>query len=147
MSGGGAGAGAAAPLGLVVVTHGGLAFELVKALERILGSADGVRALSLGWDEDLNASRKSVQEAIAAVDRGAGVLVLTDMFGGTATNVSLSFLREGVEIVTGVNLPMLVKFAGLRSGTALKDAAARIRDQGQRSITLATDYLDPSGRP
>lgn len=133
------------PLGLLVVTHGGLAFELVRALERLLGSAEGMRALSLGWDDDLPAARKAVQEAIAAVDRGAGVLILTDMFGGTPTNVTLSLLREGVEIVTGVNLPMLVKFAGLRDIMDLKEAAARVRDQGQRSIALATDYLDPAG--
>ena len=135
-----------APLGLLVVTHGGLAFELVRALERILGPVEGVRALSLGWDDDLTAARRAVQEAIGAIDAGAGVLVLTDMFGGTPTNVALSFLREGVEIVTGVNLPMVVKFAGLRVGCGLKEAAARVRDQGQRSIALATDYLDPAGR-
>jgi PTS system mannose-specific IIA component len=135
-----------APLGLLVVTHGGLAFELVRAQERILGSVEGVRALSLGWDDDLAAARRAVQDAIGEVDAGAGVLILTDMFGGTPTNVALSFLREGVEIVTGVNLPMVVKFAGLRMTCSLKEAAARVRDQGQRSIALATDYLEPSGR-
>ncbi len=135
-----------APLGLLVVTHGGLAFELVRALERILGTVEGIRALSLGWDDDLAAARRAVQGAIGEVDAGAGVLILTDMFGGTPTNVALSFLRDGVEIVTGVNLPMVVKFAGLRTTCGLKEAAARVRDQGQRSIALATDYLEPSGR-
>ncbi|PYS95262.1 MAG: PTS fructose transporter subunit IIA [Acidobacteria bacterium] len=130
--------------GLLVLTHGGLAFELVRALERIVGSVDRVRALSIGWDDDLAAARREVQEAITEVDPGGGVLILTDMFGGTPTNVALSFLRDGVEILTGVNLPMIVKFANLRESASLKEAAARIKEQGQRSIAMATEYLDPS---
>jgi PTS system mannose-specific IIA component len=133
-----------ARFGLLVLTHGGLAPELVRALERIVGPLDRVRALTLGWDDDLVAARRSVEEAIAAVDPGGGVLILTDMFGGTATNVALTFLREGVEILTGVNLPMLVKFANIRDKCSLRDAAARIKEQGQRSIALATEYLDPA---
>jgi PTS system mannose-specific IIA component len=136
-------AGGAGRFGLLVVTHGGLAFELVRALERIVGAAEGVRALSLGWDDDLPSARREVERAIAEVDPGGGVLILTDMFGGTATNVTLSFLREGVEILTGVNLPMLIKFANLRDKCSLQEAAARIKEQGQRSIALATEVLGP----
>jgi PTS system mannose-specific IIA component len=136
-------AGGTGRFGLLVVTHGGLAFELVRALERIVGSVAGVRALSLGWDDELPAARQEVERAIAEVDPGGGVLILTDMFGGTATNVTLSFLREGIEILTGVNLPMLIKFANLRDKCSLREAAARIKEQGQRSIALATEVLNP----
>jgi mannose PTS system EIIA component len=131
--------------GLLVVSHGGLAFELMRALERIVGRVDRVRGLSIGWDDDLQAARKAVQDAIAAIDPGGGVLILTDMFGGTATNVALSVLRDGVEILTGVNLPMLIKFANLREQCSLKEAAARIKEQGRRSITVATEYLETPG--
>lgn len=137
-------AGGTGRFGLLVVTHGGLAFELVRALERIVGAVEGVRALSLGWDDDLQAARREVERAIAEVDPGGGVLILTDMFGGTATNVALSFLRDGVEILTGVNLPMLIKFANLPDKSSLAEAAARIKEQGQRSIAVATEYLGPA---
>ena len=135
-----------ARFGVLVVTHGGLAFELVRALERILGKVETLKALTLGWDDDLPQARRAVEQAIAAVDPGGGVLILTDMFGGTATNVTLAFLREGVEIVTGVNLPMLIKYANIRDKCSLKEAATRIKEQGQRSIAIATEYLDTSGR-
>jgi mannose PTS system EIIA component len=130
-----------ARFGVLVVTHGGLAFELVRALERIVGKVDGLKALTIGWDDDLTQARRAVEQAIADVDPGGGVLILTDMFGGTATNVALAFLRDGVEIVTGVNLPMLVKFVNLRAGVPLQDAATSVREQGQRSITRAGDVL------
>ena len=132
-------------VGLVVVTHGELAFELVRAFERIVGpAARRVRALSIGWDDDLQQARRGLQEAIGATDGGGGVLILTDMFGGTATNLTLSFLRPGIEIVTGVNLPMLIKFANLPGGTSLKEAAGIVKEQGQRAIALATEYVDPA---
>ncbi len=132
--------------GVLVVTHGGLAFELVRALERIVGKVEGLKALTIGWDDDLPAARRAVEEAIAEVDPGGGVLIMTDMFGGTATNVTLAFLREGIEIVTGVNLPMLIKFANIRDRCGLQEAAVRIKEQGQRSIAIATEYLGPAGR-
>ncbi|HKB08212.1 MAG TPA: PTS fructose transporter subunit IIA [Candidatus Polarisedimenticolia bacterium] len=135
-----------ARFGVLVVTHGGLAFELVRALERIVGKVDGLKALTIGWDDDLQQARQAVEQAIADVDPGGGVLILTDMFGGTATNVTLAFLRDGVEIVTGVNLPMLIKYANIRDKCSLREAAARIKEQGQRSIAIATEYLDPSPR-
>src|SRR6185436_1124795 len=132
--------------GVLVVTHGGLAFELVRSLERIVGKVEGLKALTIGWDDALPAARKAVEEAIAEVDPGGGVLILTDMFGGTATNVTLAFLRAGVEIVTGVNLPMLIKFANIRDKCGLQEAAIRIKEQGQRSIAIATEYLGPADR-
>ncbi len=132
--------------GVLVVTHGGLAFELVRALERIVGKVDGLKALSIGWDDDVPAARRAVEEALAEIDPGGGVLIMTDMFGGTATNVTLAFLREGIEIVTGVNLPMLIKYANIRDKCGLQEAAVRIKEQGQRSIAIATEYLGPAGR-
>jgi len=135
-----------ARFGALVVTHGGLAFELVRALERIVGKVDGLKALTIGWDDDLLQARRAVEQAIEEVDPGGGVLILTDMFGGTATNVALAYLREGVEILTGVNLPMLIKYSNIRDKCSLKEAATRIKEQGQRSIAIATEYLDPNGR-
>ena len=132
--------------GVLVVTHGGLAFELVRALERIVGKVEGLKALTIGWDDDLPAARRAVEEALAEINPGGGVLIMTDMFGGTATNVTLAFLREGIEIVTGVNLPMLIKFANIRDKCGLQEAAVRIKEQGQRSIAIATEYLGPAGR-
>ena len=135
-----------ARFGLLVVTHGGLAFELVEALRRIVGPLESVKALSIDWDTAPNESREAVRKAIEEIDPGGGVLIMTDMFGGTATNLTLSFLRDGVEILTGVNLPMMIKFANIDSTVVLREAAARIKEQGQRSIALATEYLDPSAR-
>jgi len=134
-----------ARFGVLVVTHGGLAFELVRALERIVGKVEGLKALTIGWDDDLPQARRVVERTIAEIDPGGGVLIMTDMFGGTATNVALAFLRDGVEIITGVNLPMLIKYANIRDKCSLKEAATRIKEQGQRSIAIATEYLDPSG--
>jgi mannose PTS system EIIA component len=134
-----------ARFGALVVTHGGLAFELVRALERIVGRVEGLKALTIGWDDDLPQARRAVEEGIAEVDPGGGVLIMTDMFGGTATNVALAFLREGVEILTGVNLPMLIKYANIRDKCSLKEAATLIKEQGHKSIAIAREYLDPYG--
>jgi len=138
-----------APLfGLLVVTHGGLAFELVQALRRIVGEVSPVKALSIDWEVGLSDAREVVRQSIEEVDPGGGVLILTDMFGGTATNVTLPFLRDGVEIVTGVNLPMMIKFANIARSSTLREAATLIKEQGQRAIVLAAEYLDaPSGEP
>lgn len=137
-------------VGVVVVTHGRLAEELVTAAQIIVGEGDHLRALSIGWQEDVDVARETVRKAIADADRGCGVLVLTDMFGGTPTNISLSFLAEGkVEIVTGVNLPMLVKCASLGrnlpSGLTLRQIAERVADKGRDSVKVAGDMLEPDG--
>jgi len=133
-------AGAAARPGLLILTHGGLAGELLRALETIVGAVAEARALSIGWDSDPAVAREAVRAALDAVDRGAGVLILTDMFGGTPTNLALAFHGERVTIVTGVNLPMLIRWASLPAGS-LREAAERVRDQGRNSITLADDFL------
>lgn len=130
-------------IGAVIVTHGNLAQELLAATERIVGSTEGLRAVSLGWDDEVADARDQISAAIAAVDSDGRVLVFTDMFGGTPTNVSLTFLEAGrVEIITGVNLPMLVKLTGLQKSEGdLLEIARQIRDRGQKSVYVASDIL------
>jgi mannose PTS system EIIA component len=126
-------------IGIVVVTHGRLAAELVNAARTIVGDIPLINAVSIGWADDMGAVREAIERALAEVGE-AGVLVLTDMFGGTPTNVSLPFLSERVEIVTGVNLPMLIKLTSLREGE-LVEIARVIRDQGKGAIYVASEVL------
>jgi len=130
-------------VGAVVVTHGGLAIELLEATARIVGSTEYIRAVSIDWDDEVADAHDQIEKAIAAVAAPGGVLIFTDMFGGTPTNVSLSFLEAGsVEILTGVNLPMLVKLANLQgSGAPLEEIARLVRDRGQQSVYVASEIL------
>jgi PTS system mannose-specific IIA component len=134
----------------LLVAHGDLASVLAKLVGKILGASLDIETVSVGWNDDVESSRRRVQDAIRRCDQGRGVLILTDMFGGTPTNVALPFLKEhNVEIVTGVNLPMLVKVPNVRDAPgSLRGAADRLRDVGQRAIQLATHYLEkPGGKP
>ena len=136
--------------GVLIVAHGDLAEVLARLVEKILGAAAGIQTVSVGWDDDVESARRRVREALEKAEKGRGVLVLTDMFGGTPTNVALPFLKEhNVEIVTGVNLPMLVKVPSVQDAPGtLHEAADRLRDVGQRAIQLATHYLEkPGSRP
>jgi len=126
-------------IGIVVVTHGGLAAELVGATRKIVGELPAAAAVSIGWEDDVDQARDAIDKALQEVGTEA-TLILTDMFGGTPTNISLPFLSESVEIVTGVNLPMLVKLSSKREGT-LSEVAARIRDQGKGAIFVASEIL------
>ena len=129
---------------VLVVTHGNLARELVLAARRIVGEVKELQALAIDWDDEVAAAGNAIQNAIKKMDQGQGVLILTDMFGGTPTNISLSFLKEGeVEIITGVNLPMLIKFCNLQERDDLRSVAERIKDQGRKSIYVATDVFKP----
>jgi PTS system mannose-specific IIA component len=129
-------------VGVLVVTHGGVASELVKAVRRIVGEVDNLHSVSIGWDDDVEQARRQILESIHKVDKGDGVLILTDMFGGTPTNLSLSFLEQGkVEIITGVNLPMLIKFYNLKNKSDIREVAQKVKEQGQKSIYVATDVL------
>ena len=131
-------------VGGVIVTHGQLANELVSAAEMIVGEIQHVTAVSIGWHDDVDVAREEIERAIQRVDTGSGVLLLTDMFGGTPTNIAASFLGQApVEIVTGVNLPMVIKLATQEEGEQLSDLARRVRDQGQQQIHLARDILTP----
>jgi mannose PTS system EIIA component len=128
----------------VIVTHGHLANELLAAAEMIIGAASHITSVSIGWHDDVDAAHAEVERAIRQVSQERGVLLLTDMFGGTPTNIASMFLAEGeVEVVTGVNLPMVIKLASQSEEESLADVAGRVRDQGREGIYLAGDLLAP----
>ena len=128
----------------VIVTHGHLASELLAAAEMIVGPVKHITAVSIGWHDDVDLAREEIERAIGRVGEGCGVLMLTDMFGGTPTNIASMFLAEGeVEVVTGVNLPMVIKLASQQEQESLVDVARRVRNQGQEGIYLAGDLLAP----
>ena len=132
-------------VGVVIVTHCDLARELLRAARLIVGeekALEGVEALSVQVSEMNDELRRRIAAAVRKVDRGQGVLILTDMFGGTPSNLSLSFLKEGeVEVVTGVNLPMMVALGNYREGKSLPELAHFITTYGRKHINLANDIL------
>jgi mannose PTS system EIIA component len=129
-------------IGALVVTHGHLGHELVAAAEMIVGEISHIRAVSIGWHDDVNDARKDMEQHIAEVESGKGVLILTDMFGGTPSNIALSFHEPGkLDVVTGVNLPMIIKIASQKEGDTLESLARIVRDQGRSSISMASDFL------
>ena len=128
----------------VVVTHGHLAGELLAAAEMIIGPISHITAVSIGWHDDVDAARDEVQRAIGRVSQGAGVLLMTDMFGGTPTNIASMFLEEGkVEVITGINLPMVIKLASHSGPESLNEVARRVCDLGRQGIYVAGDLLTP----
>lgn len=132
----------AAP-GLLIVTHGRLAEELEKAARRIVGEVPALASISLDWDDDVADARRRIEEGIARVAVDGRVLILTDMFGGTPSNVALSLLEPGkIDIVTGVNLPMLTKFANLHALDAFDETVRRIAQQGRDAIQVASQVLE-----
>lgn len=134
-------------IGGLIVTHGRLAVELLNAAEMIVGEIHHVTAVSIGWHDDVDMSSQMIAKAVKRVDSGEGVLILTDMFGGTPTNIASTFLEDGqVEVVTGVNLPMLLKLAQLEPGQDLAVAARLVRESGQKSIQIASELLAPQDR-
>lgn len=129
-------------IGVIVVTHGQLATELVNAAETIVGDLPQFAAVSIGWHQDTQDAREEIAQAIARVDQGQGVFLLTDMFGGTPSNLAMTFLSQNnVEVITGVNLPMLIKLAGLQEQTDLLAIAREMREQGRNAIWVASDLL------
>ena len=129
-------------IGVVVVTHGQLANELVNAAEMIVGDLPQFAAVSIGWHDEANDARADIADAIARVQGESGVLILTDMFGGTPSNLGLTFLEANrVEVITGVNLPMLIKLASLRGSQDLQTAAREMREHGRNAIWVASDLL------
>jgi PTS system mannose-specific IIA component len=134
-------------IGVVVVTHGQLATEFVNAAETIVGDLPHFTAVSIGWHDDVQDARAEIATAVGRVQRGAGVLILTDMFGGTPSNLGLSFLEtDTVEVITGVNLPMVIKLAGLQNDKPLLDVARAMREQGRNAIWVASDLLRGSSK-
>ena len=132
-------------IGGVIVSHVRLANELLSAAEQVVGQLDHIKSVSIGWHDNVEAARDEIERAIDDVSEGNGVLLLTDMFGGTPSNMSLSFHDEHqVEVVTGMNLPMLIKLATLREGKPLDELAAFIKAYGQRNISVASELV-PEG--
>ena len=131
------------PVGVVVVTHGQLAAELVNAAEAIVGDLSNIASVSIGWHDDVDAAREEIGAAVARVATPAGTLVLTDMFGGTPSNLAVTLLApERVEVVTGVNLAMLLKIANLRESSDLRAIARTVREHGRAAVWVVSDLLE-----
>ncbi len=131
-------------VGIVIVTHGDLAEELLRVTELIVGKLPNFVAVSIDPTQDPEVSRKEILARIKKVNQGEGVLLLTDMFGGTPSNLCLSFLDEGkIEVLTGVNLPILIKLATYRGKETLTELAKYIQNYGQKNICLASNILKP----
>jgi PTS system mannose-specific IIA component len=128
---------------MVLVTHGRLAVELVAALEHIVGAQQAVAAVCIGPDDDMEARRREILDSVARVDDGGGVVVLTDMFGGTPSNLAISIMDKAkIEVIAGVNLPMLVKLASVRKDSDLAKAVDDAQDAGRKYINVASRLLD-----
>lgn len=128
----------------VIVTHGYLANELLAAAEMIVGPVSHITSVSIGWHDDVDAARHEIERAIARVSQERGVLIMTDMFGGTPTNIASMFLADGqIEVVTGVNLPMVIKLASQTQNESLAEVAIRVRTEGREGIYLAGELLAP----
>jgi PTS system mannose-specific IIA component len=130
-------------IGVLITTHGGLGHELIKAAELIKGPLKGVVHISVDQTKGLEDIKKEISAAIKKLDQGKGVIILTDLFGGTPSNISLSFLKEGkVEVITGVNLPMLLKLTDVRENMALREYAIFIKEYGIKNICVASEILN-----
>lgn len=129
-------------IGLVLVTHGGLAREFVSAMEHVVGTQQNVTAICIGPDDDMERRRIDILEAVKAVDTGEGVVVLTDMFGGTPSNLAISIMDQAkVEVIAGLNLPMLIKLAKVRQTESLEAAVEQAQDAGTKYINVASKLL------
>jgi len=129
-------------IGGLIVSHGKLAEELLNALTIIIGEAVNIEAISIGWYDDVEESKKKISQSLKRIDQKNGMVIFTDMFGGTASNLSFSFLKDNqVEIITGVNLPMLIKFVSLQRRNNLKEVAKKVFEQGKKNIHLASALL------
>ena len=131
-------------IGGVIVSHGQVANELLAAAETVVGNMSHITAVSIGWHDDVELAKNEISRAIKKVSSGSGVLLLTDMFGGTPTNISAMFLKENeVEIVTGVNLPMVIKLASQNNQMSLSEMAKDVEVQGKQSIYRTGALLEP----
>ena len=129
-------------IGVVVVTHGQLSSELVNAAEMIVGDLPHFTAVSIGWHEDVNDARGDIALAVERVQAGDGVLILTDMFGGTPSNLAISIMEgQHVDVVAGMNLPMLIKLASVREDATLEQAVSFAQDAGRKYISVASKIL------
>ncbi len=129
-------------IGMVLVTHGDLAVEFVKAMEHVVGPQSAVAAICIGPDDDMESRRDDIAKAVAAVDMGRGVIILTDLFGGTPSNLAISLLETGrVEVIAGINLPMLIRLESARKTMSVVNAVAAAREAGKKYITVASEVL------
>ena len=129
-------------IGLVLVTHGRLAAEFVVAMEHVVGPQSAVEAICIGPDDDMEMRRGDIAKAIRTVEGGRGVIVLTDLFGGTPSNLAISLMQPGkVEVIAGINLPMLIRLEGARRTMSVKDAVAAAREAGRKYISVASEVL------
>jgi len=129
-------------IGLVLVTHGHLAEEFVRAMEHVVGRQEAVATVCIGPNDDVERRRKEIAEAIKTVDSGDGAIILTDLFGGTPSNLAISLMEAGrVEVIAGINLPMLIRLAGARKGSTVQVAVGAARDAGRNYITIASEFL------
>ena len=129
-------------IGIVIITHGGLATEFRAALEHVVGPQVGLETLSIGPEDDIETRRSELIEAVRRADQGRGVVILTDMFGGTPSNLAISVMDDtGAEVLAGVNLPMLVRLASVRKDKALATAVDLAKDAGRKYISVASQVL------
>lgn len=129
-------------IGMILVTHGNLAEEFVHAMEHVVGDQSAVETVCIGPNDDMERRRSEIAQAIEAVDSGEGVIILTDLFGGTPSNLAISLMQAGkVEVIAGINLPMLIRLAKARQCMPVRDAAIAARDAGRNYITIASEYL------
>ena len=129
-------------IGLVLVTHGRLAAEFITAMEHVVGPQEAIEGICIGADDDMEARRKDIAEAIGRVDRGSGVIILTDLFGGTPSNLAISLMKSGdIEVIAGVNLPMLIRLEGARKVMNVRAAVAAAREAGRKYISVASEIL------
>ena len=134
-------------IGVVVVTHGRLAEEFIAATEHVVGKQMGMRAICIGPEDDMEQRRQEILQAINEVDTGAGAIVLTDMFSGTPSNLAISTMeRANVEVIAGVNLPMLIKLASVRQNGSIATAVAAAQDAGRKYINVASKILAGTGK-
>lgn len=129
-------------IGIILVTHGDLAEHFVEAMEHVVGKQDAVATVCIGPNDDMEARRAEIAAAIERVDSGQGTIILTDLFGGTPSNLAISLLDAGrVEVIAGINLPMLIRLAGARKSMDVTQAVGAARDAGRNYITIASEFL------
>jgi mannose PTS system EIIA component len=129
-------------IGLVLVTHGRLASEFVVAMEHVVGPQERIAPICIGPDDDMDQRRKDIAEAIAQVDDGSGVIILTDLFGGTPSNLAISLMKsDRIEVIAGVNLPMLIRLDGARKTMDVRAAVSAAREAGRKYISVASEVL------
>ena len=129
-------------IGLILVTHGKLAQEFVAAMQHVVGRQEAVKTICIGPNDDMEARRAEIAAAIGEVDAGEGVIILTDLFGGTPSNLAISLMQKGkVEVIAGINLPMLIRLAKARCCMGLDKAVVAARDAGRNYITIASEFL------